>query len=59
MTFIDRFLQKSKNKGVLVYSGIILAATGYVFYMISTLPEVPDPEERRRDRGDRNKWLGV
>ena len=55
MTFIDRFLQKSKNKGVLVYSGIILAATGYVFYMISTLPEVPDPEERRRDRGDRNK----
>lgn len=50
MTFIDKFINKFRNKGVLLYTGIILLSTGYVYFLISTLPEVP-PDPKRKDKG--------
>lgn len=49
MTFIDKFIHRFRNKGVLLYTGIILLSTGYVYFLISTVPPVP-PDPKRKDK---------
>lgn len=50
MTFIDKVIHKFRNKLLLVYTGIVLAGVGYVFYLIDTLPEVPDGTNKQAKR---------
>lgn len=48
-TPIDRFINKFRRKGFLLYNGIILFSVGYIFYSISNLPSIP-PERKRKDK---------
>ncbi|RLV96210.1 hypothetical protein JA1_000286 [Spathaspora sp. JA1] len=46
-TPLDRFINKFKKKGFLLYSGIILLSVGYVMYELSHLPQIP-PERKKK-----------
>ena len=60
MTVIDRFIERFRSKSVLLYSAIILVSTGYVFYLIDTLPKVPpepkpkNPKEKKESKDKKN-----
>lgn len=49
MTVIDLFINRFRNKSVFLYTAVVVLATGYVFYLIDTVPEVPkEPRESKR-----------
>lgn len=50
---IDKFLNKFKRKGFLLYTGLVLASTLYMMYSVSNLPEVP--KERESKKGKKKK----
>lgn len=50
---IDKFLNKFKRKGFLLYTGLVLASTVYMMYSVSNLPEVP--KERESKKGKKTK----
>lgn len=50
---IDRFFNRFRKKGFLLYAGIVIVATAYSFYSISNLPDVnklKELEEKKREQ---------
>lgn len=53
---IDRFLNKIRRKGFILYTAIVVAATFYTFYSVSNLPDVnqlKDLQERQKKQRKR------
>lgn len=51
MTPVDRFINNFRDRGTLFYTTIVFVSTGYVFYLIGTVPEVPPEPKVRPGKG--------
>ncbi|CAH2355170.1 hypothetical protein CLIB1423_22S01332 [[Candida] railenensis] len=47
---IDRFFNKFRKKGFLLYATLVIAATAYSFYSISNLPDVKELEQLKEQK---------